>query len=332
MVGDFGDDFLHPARHVDAVVAHVQRRGFLLHDVDFVVDGVRIVGADLRPVAILQRRDDAAAIGVVLWIRGGDQEDVQRHAHLVAANLHVAFFEDVEQPHLDPLGEVRQLVDGEDAAVHSGQQAEVERQLVVQAATFGDFDGVHLADEVGDGDVRRGELLAVALVARHPGDGRLVASLGDDCAPARGDGAERILGNLGAVDHRHFVVQKRRQAAHDPRLRLPPLAEQHDVLPAENGVGHLRNHGLVVADDAGEQRLAPPQLGDEIAPHLRLHRQHLVAGRPEFAEGFRLAHRPAIPSPTTQRLPPSVAVRRCRRNAATPPIRHNRPTRARIES
>ena len=278
------------------VVAHVHRCRFLLHDVDFLLDGIRVVGADLGTVAILERRDDAPAVGVVLRVRGGDEEHVERQPHLVATDLHVAFFEHVQQAHLDALGQIGQLVDGEDAAVHPWQEAEVQRRLVVQIAAFGDLDGIDLADQIGDGDVRRRQLLAVALFPRQPRDGRFVAGFGHDGAPLGGDRTERILGDLRALDDRRLLVEQRRQATHQPRFRLPALAKQHDVLPAEDGVDELRNHRVVVADDARKQRPALPQLGDQVAPHLRLDRQHLVAGRLELAKRRCLAHRLAPPT------------------------------------
>ena len=53
-------------------------------------------------------------------------------------------------------------------------------QLVGQVATLGDLDRVDLADEVGDRDVRRGELFRVAPIARQPVDRRGVTLLLDD--------------------------------------------------------------------------------------------------------------------------------------------------------
>ena len=205
----------------------------------------------------------------------------------MAANLHVALFEHVQEAHLDALGEVWQLVDGEDAPIHPRHEAEVDRELVREIATLGHLDRVHLADEVGDGDVGRRQLLAVALIAVHPADGGFVALLGGDGAALGGDGRERVFGDLGALDDGRELVKQAREAAHDARLRLAALAEQDDVLAAEDGVGDLRQHRLVVADDAGEQGFAGANLGDEVAAHLRLHRQHLEAGCLELAQGFR---------------------------------------------
>jgi hypothetical protein len=53
----------------------------------------------------------------------------------------------------------------------------MESELIAQVTAFGDFDGVDLADQVGDGGVRGGQLLAVALGTVHPGDGGVVAQL-----------------------------------------------------------------------------------------------------------------------------------------------------------
>ena len=175
-----GDDLDH--------VARARRRGrprpraaraSCTRDVDLDVDLERVVGADLGAEAILQRGDDAAAVGVVLGVGRGEQHHVERQADLVAADLHVALLEHVEQADLDALGEVGQLVDGEDAAVGAGHQAVVQGELVGEVAALGHLDGVDLADEVGDRRVGRGQLLAEAVVAVHPRDRRVVA-LGRD--------------------------------------------------------------------------------------------------------------------------------------------------------
>ncbi len=85
----------------------------------------RVVGANLRADAVLERRDDFAARRVILRVRGKDQHHVERQTHWVTLNLHVAFLHDVEQPHLNLAGEIGQFVDGENAAVGARQQAVV---------------------------------------------------------------------------------------------------------------------------------------------------------------------------------------------------------------
>ena len=158
-----------------SVSSSSKRDALLLHDLDLGLGALRVVGADLGAVAVLERRDDAAAVRVVLRVGGGDDQHVERQADAVAADLDVALFHDVEQADLDALGEVGQLVDAEDAAVVARDQAVVDRQLVREVAALGDLDRVDLADEVGDRDVGRGELLAVAALAVHPLDLGVVA-------------------------------------------------------------------------------------------------------------------------------------------------------------
>jgi hypothetical protein len=69
-------------------------------------------------------------------------------------------------------------------------------------------------------------------------------------------------------------------------ISVPAIAEQDDVLVAEDGVGELRNDGLVIARDAGKQRLARLQPLDEVFADLCLDRQHLVAGTAKLAESL----------------------------------------------
>ena len=99
----------------------------------------------------------------------------EQHQHVeveldrVAADLHVAFFEDVEQPDLDEFVEFRDLVHGEDAAVHPRDQAEVQGVFGRHAGAHRELRRVDLADHVGELRAR-GEPLRVALVAVPPRD------------------------------------------------------------------------------------------------------------------------------------------------------------------
>ena len=147
------------------------------------------MGTDLRAHAVLQRRDDLAARGVILRVGAEDEGDIEREAHGIALNLHIAFLHDVEERDLDFASEVRQLVDGEDAAIGARQQAIVHGELVreIGAGARG-LDGIEIADQVGDRDIRRRQLLDVALVAGHPRDGSGVAAFGNQVARVLRDG------------------------------------------------------------------------------------------------------------------------------------------------
>ena len=256
------------------------------------------MGADLRTEAVLEGGDDAAAVGVVLRVGAGDHVDVERQADLVAADLDVTLLHDVEEAHLDPLGQVGQLVDREDAAVGPRQEAVVDGELVAEVPSLGDLDRVDLADQVRDRDVGGGELLAVAAVAGDPQDGGAVA-LAVEARPARpADRRERIVVDLAAGEGGDRVVEQAHQEARHPRFGLPALAEKDDVLPAQDRVLDLGDHALVVADDAREERLGPAEARDQVIAHLLLDRLRPVALCLELADRAR-PHRRSSRAPRT---------------------------------
>src|SRR6185437_3768410 len=110
------------------------------------------------------------AVGVVLRVGAGDDQHVQRQPQRVAADLDVALLHHVEHRHLDALGQVGQLVDGDDAAVRPRDQAVGDGLRVAQAAALGDLDRVDVTDQVGDAGVWGGQLLGVPLAAVSPLD------------------------------------------------------------------------------------------------------------------------------------------------------------------
>ena len=257
--------------HFDGAVGVVVEVGaFLLHDLDLGLGVAGVVGADLRAVAVLEGGDDAAAVGVVLGVGGGDDDDVEREAEAVAADLDVALFHDVEEADLDALGEVGELVDGEDAAVVARDEAVVDGELVGEVAALGDLDGVDFADEVGDGDVGGGELFAVAAVAVDPFDLGVFALGLDEVEAALADGLEGVVVDLAVADGGDFVVEEVDEGADEAGLGLAALAEEDDVLAGEDGVLDVREDGVLVADDAGEVLLALLDALDEVLAHLLL--------------------------------------------------------------
>ena len=201
------DDLFHKGREDELEVLR-HRVALGLHDLHLFADAERVVGAHLRTEAILERCDDAAARRVVLGVGARDDEKVERQSHAVAANLHVLLFHDVEQTDLDALGQVRQLVDAEDAAVRARQQAVVDGQLVSEVAAFRDLDRVDLADQVGDRDVGRGELFAIAAVAADPCDLDLVSILLDQVEAAAADRLVGMVVDFAPRDDRHGLVEE----------------------------------------------------------------------------------------------------------------------------
>src|SRR5208283_675116 len=163
---------------------------------------------------------------------------------------------DVEQSHLDLSRKVRQFVDGKNAAIGAGQQAVMNRELArefVPAARR--LNRIDVADQVGDGDVRRGELFYVAMIGCEPGNGRRVFLFGNQFLAAAADGRVGVVVDLAAGDVRQFGIEQRGQGAQDAALRLPAQAEQDEVVAREDGVDDLRDDRVVVTDDAGKNRL-----------------------------------------------------------------------------
>ena len=275
--GDLGNDFLHVVGDVDAEAGDIHGGGLLPHDRDFGLDGLGVVSADLRAVAVFEGRDDATAVGVVLRVGAGDDEDVEGKADAEAANLNVALFHDVEQPHLDALSQVRQFVDTEDAAIGARDEAVVDGEFVGEVAALGDLDGVHFADQVGDRDVRGGELLAVAVVAGEPANRRLLALFGDQPPPLLRDGGEGVLGDFGAVEHGGGIVEEGGEGADNAALGLATLAQQDDVLAGQDCILEGGNDGLIEALDAGEEGATLSYACNEVLAHLLADRAGGVA-------------------------------------------------------
>ena len=98
-----------------------------------------IMRMDHRADAVLQLRNHLAAAVVRGRVGGKENHHVDLEPHRITANLHVALFENVEQADLHQFVQFRQLVHGEDAPVHAGNQAEVQgssADMLVPAASL----------------------------------------------------------------------------------------------------------------------------------------------------------------------------------------------------
>ena len=218
---------------------------------------------------VLQRRDDLAARGVVLGIGGEGQEHVQRQAYRIAFDLNVALLHDVEEADLHLPAQVRQLVDGKDPPVGPGQQPEVHGELVgEQVPPSGRLDRIDVADEVGDGDVGRGELLDVALVPAQPGERRRVAALGQQLPGVLRDRRKGIVVHLASRDDRDALVEKAGELAQDAALGLTPEAQQDEVVSREQGVDDLGKDCVLVPRMPGKSGSPEAEPGQEVAPNF----------------------------------------------------------------
>jgi hypothetical protein len=190
----------------------------------------------------------------------------------LAVKVDVALLKDVEEAHLDFARQIRQLVDGEDAAVGARQQAVMHRQLVRELQPGAcRLDRIDVADHVGDGHVGRRQLLHVAGVALEPGNRRPIAGLGHLGAARAADRLERVVVDLARRHHGNHVVEQRHQRAQEARLGLATKTEQDEMVPGQQRVDELGQHRVVVADDAGKERASGAQFLDQVVTHLFVH-------------------------------------------------------------
>ena len=220
--GHLLDHLPHVVGQLDGHAGAVAIRPCLLRrDGERMVPPRGVVRADLGADAVLERRDDLAARGVVLGIGREDHQHVEGKPHRVAFDLDVALLEDVEEAHLDLARQVGKLVDREHAPIRPRQQTEVHRQLARELeAVLRRLDRIDVADHVGDRHVGRGQLLDEPRFTREPRDRCRVALARHPLAAGRADRRERIVVDLAARDHRDRVVEQVGQAAQDPALRL----------------------------------------------------------------------------------------------------------------
>ena len=222
-----------------------------------------------RPDAVFQRRDDFAARGVVLGIGAEHDRDVERQADRVSLNLHVAFLHDVEQADLNLAREVGQFVDGEDSAIGARQQAVVHGEFAGEfVPSARGFDGIDVADQVGDRHVGRGQFFHVAMVGREPGNRRGVPFFGNQLAAAAADRSVGIVVNLAARDVRHLRIEQRRQRAQNAALRLSAQAEQNEVVAREDGVHDLRALPCRRSRRCPERSGSPPAARHQVLAQL----------------------------------------------------------------
>src|SRR5712692_9740069 len=91
--------------------------GFLGGDGDAFLNARWIMRADFGADAILQGSNDFAARRVILRIRAEDKRDIKRQPERVSLNLNIAFLHDVEKAYLNFPCEVRQFINGKNAAI-----------------------------------------------------------------------------------------------------------------------------------------------------------------------------------------------------------------------
>ena len=114
--------------------------------------------------------------------------------------------------------------------------------------------------------------------------GVVVALLGHQVAGVLRDRMIGMVVDLRAGHDRQELVQQVDELAEHPRLRLAAEAQEEHVMPRQDGILDLGHHRLFITQDIGKERLAGPELPDQVAPHLVLDRLHPVAACPQFPQ------------------------------------------------
>ena len=232
---------------------------------------MRIVRPDLGADAILEGGDDLAAGRVVFRVRREQEENVEHEADREALDLDIPLLEDIEEPDLDLARKVRQLVQREEPPVRPREEPEVDRQLVrEEVAAPGRLDGVHIADQVRNRDVGRGQLLHVTALPGQPFDRGVVAGLVDQAPPLLRYRSQGVVVHLRVREDGDLRIQEPGHLAEDPALGLTPEAEEDQVLARQDRIDELGDDRIVVSPDAGKELAASPKLGDEVGADLIL--------------------------------------------------------------
>ena len=116
----------------------------------------------------------------------------------------------------------------------------------------GCFDGIDVADQIGDGDVRCRQFLHVAFVRGEIGNGGGISAFRNQLPAAAANRRVRIVVDLAARDVWHLGIKQGGHGAEHATFRLSAQSEQYEMVARKNGVDHLRYHRVVIAHDAGE--------------------------------------------------------------------------------
>ena len=161
--------------------------------------------------------------------------------------------------------QIGQLVDGENAAIGAGQQAIVDSHLAAEFVPApGCFDGIDITNQVGDGDVGRGQFLHITFFGSEICNRSFVAPLGDQVPATAANGRVRIVVNLATGDVRRLRIKQSCQRAQDAALGLPAQAQQDEVVPRQHSVDDLGHDRVVIAHNSGEDGRPLAQFGDEV--------------------------------------------------------------------
>ncbi len=201
---------------------------FLRRDVDALRNRKRIVRSNLASDSIFQRRDDLAARRIVFRVRRKDQHHIKRKADRIALDLDIPFLHDVEKTYLNLAGKIGQFIHNEQAPVCARQQAIVNRQFARDVlAGSRRLDRIDVADHVGDGHIRRRQLLDIASLAIEPRKRSFISERRYLLAASLTQRSQRMIAYLASGYIRHLGIEKTGQHA-SQTASLPVLASREE--------------------------------------------------------------------------------------------------------
>src|SRR5207244_13289683 len=134
---------------------------------------------------------------VIFRIGAEHESHIQWKSDGITLTLNVTLLHDVKQPYLDFPCEVRQFVNGKDPAIGARQQSVMHGQFAAEfVSTSRRLDGIDVSYQIGNGYVRRGQLLHVAVVRRQISDRSIVPLLSALLPPPPANRRVRIIVNL----------------------------------------------------------------------------------------------------------------------------------------
>ena len=283
---DFLDDLLHEPRHGYREFAIERQVAFLFEDANTGIAFMGVVGADQAADAVFELGDNFAAAVVGRGVGREEDHDVEIELDGVAANLHVAFFKNVEQTDLDELVKFGEFVHGEEAAMHAGNQAEVQGFFGGHAGASGKAGWIDFADDVGKAGTGC-ESFGVALFARPPAYRNLVIwHFSDAPATLAGDRLVGIFmdGAAREIEIGEKRIEKPGKHPHDATLALALFTEEQDVMSGEECEADFGDHCAFVADHPRKQFFAGSEEFLEVVADFLFDRAGLPAGGAEFSE------------------------------------------------
>ena len=116
------------------------------------------------------------------------------------------------------------------------------------------FDGIDIADQVGNGHIWSGQFFDVALLWSEICNSGAFAAFSNKLLASTADGRVRIVVDFASCDVWSMRIEQKRQGAKDATLCLSPQAEQNEVMPRQYCIHNLWDHRIVVANDPGKNR------------------------------------------------------------------------------